>query len=137
LLKQGYKFYYRIVASDKGLSPNISNDPEDGYYCVEYDSAFTLIESNKGQNPERLQISCYPNPFNSQTKICFSLRNREFVSLKVFDALGNEIIELVNEEKMPGFYEIVLDATDLASGVYFSILCAGTKSSSQKILLIK
>jgi hypothetical protein len=69
----------------------------------------------------------YPNPFNPTTKIKYSIPNVEDanlvssinVQLKVYDILGREIAILVNEEKKPGNYEIVFNASDLVSGVYF------------------
>lgn len=65
----------------------------------------------------------YPNPFNPITKIRYDLpqvgsRAYLLVNLKVYDLLGNEIAELVNEEKAPGSYEVIFDASKLASGVY-------------------
>jgi len=61
----------------------------------------------------------YPNPFNPTTKIKYSISGLSFVTVKVFDVLGNEIKTLVNEEKPAGFYDVELDASSLASGIYF------------------
>lgn len=65
----------------------------------------------------------FPNPFNPITKIRYDLPQfgssaSLYVSLKVYDLLGNEIAELINEEKLPGSYEVFFDASKLASGVY-------------------
>lgn len=78
----------------------------------------------------------YPNPFNSQTKLKFALPKREKVSIKVYDILGRQISELINDEKMAGFYELTFDASkyNLASGVYF--VRFETKDFSQAIKLV-
>lgn len=87
----------------------------------------------------------YPNPFNPTTKIRFAIPSaktslagsKQFVAFAVFDLLGNKIAILVNEEKIPGNYEVVFDGSNLASGVYFYTLTAGNFSQTKKLLLIK
>jgi hypothetical protein len=86
----------------------------------------------------------YPNPFNSKTKIEFRIADLPdgkagfgFVSLKVYDVLGNEIATLVNEEKPAGNYEVEWDATGLPSGIYFYQLRAGNYIKTKKMLQIK
>ncbi len=61
----------------------------------------------------------YPNPFNPSTVISWQLAASSFVSLKIYDVLGNEIATLVNEEKPPGNYKFTFDASGLSSGIYF------------------
>jgi photosystem II stability/assembly factor-like uncharacterized protein len=79
----------------------------------------------------------YPNPFNPSTKIAFSIPSSSFVSLKVFDILGNEINTLVNRELTQGSYEVQFNGTDLPSGVYFYNLTAGDFSKTMKMNLLK
>jgi len=85
----------------------------------------------------------YPNPFNPSTKIKFTipftLRGAEgsFVSLKVYDVLGNEIEMLVNEEKPAGSYEIDFSGSDLTSGIYFYQLKYREFVESKKMILLK
>ncbi|MHB9040571.1 MAG: T9SS type A sorting domain-containing protein [Melioribacteraceae bacterium] len=87
----------------------------------------------------------YPNPFNPTTIIRFSIptvvklhaTSLQYVTLKVFDTLGNKIVTLVNEEKQPGSYEVIFDGSNFASGVYFYTLTAGNFSQTKKLLLIK
>ncbi|MDT3696135.1 MAG: T9SS type A sorting domain-containing protein [Ignavibacterium sp.] len=80
----------------------------------------------------------YPNPFNPLTKIKYSLLNSEFVLLKVFDILGNEIKILVSEIKPAGIHEVVFEAeNNLASGTYFYELKVGGQVNSRKMILIK
>ncbi|MBT8387796.1 MAG: endonuclease/exonuclease/phosphatase family protein [Ignavibacteria bacterium] len=85
----------------------------------------------------------YPNPFNPSTiikfTIPFTLRGDEgsFVSLKVYDVLGNEIETLVNEQKPAGSYEIEFSGSDLTCGIYFYQLKYGELMESRKMILLK
>ncbi len=79
----------------------------------------------------------YPNPFNPATVISYSIAENSFISLKVFDVLGNEIAELVSEVKEPGTYSVSFDASKLSSGVYFYKLKANGYSLTKKKLLAK
>ena len=83
----------------------------------------------------------YPNPFNPTTKINFSLpsadRNRQVVSLKVYDALGREVTTLVNQQLSPGTYEVEWNASSYPSGLYFYKLSAGEYSETRKMIILK
>ena len=60
-----------------------------------------------------------------------------FVSLKVYDLLGKEIVTLVNEKLSPGKYKVVFDGSGLSSGVYFYMLTAGEFKDTKRMMLIK
>jgi len=85
----------------------------------------------------------YPNPFNPTTKINYELRVQNYVSLKVYDALGNEIESFVNKEQNAGSYSVYWNASDYPSGVYFYKLKAESQvgtlnySATKKMLLVK
>jgi hypothetical protein len=79
----------------------------------------------------------YPNPFNPVTVINFSLPAREFVTITVYDILGNEVEVLVNEFMNEGSHNISWDASRFASGVYFYRINAGGFTETKKMLLIK
>ena len=79
----------------------------------------------------------YPNPFNPATKISFRISDREFVKLKVFDILGNEVVTLVNEEKAAGEYEVEFNAKGLSNGIYFYRMQARNFAETKKFVLIK
>jgi photosystem II stability/assembly factor-like uncharacterized protein len=79
----------------------------------------------------------YPNPFNPSTRIQYAVSSRQFISLKVYDILGEEIETLVNEEKPEGPHEVEFNASTLPSGVYFYQLKAGTNIETKKMLLMK
>ncbi len=99
-----------------------------------------LNDEETNQNPDNFLLSQnYPNPFNPSTIIKYSISNREFVSLKVYDVLGNEITRLVNEEKPAGTYDVEFTTQnlELSSGIYFYQLKAGNYSATRKMLLVK
>lgn len=79
----------------------------------------------------------YPNPFNPATKIRYTVASDANVSLKVYNILGQQVADLVNEMKKPGYYEVSFDASQLASGIYIYKLQAGSFVSSKKMMLIK
>jgi hypothetical protein len=79
----------------------------------------------------------YPNPFNPETKISYSLPTEEFVTLKVFDFLGRDVLTLVNQKQSAGNHEYLLNARDLASGIYFYKIQAGKFSTAKKLVIIK
>jgi len=86
----------------------------------------------------------YPNPFNLSTVISYLLLKRSFISLKVYDVLGNEVAILVYEEKPTGEYEVEFSVESLpagrqglTTGIYFYQLIAGPFIQTKKMLLIK
>jgi hypothetical protein len=79
----------------------------------------------------------YPNPFNPSTLIEYSVAKTGRVSLKVFNALGQEVATLFDGEQTPGKYVATFDAKGLTSGVYFYRLQSGTASITQKLILMK
>ena len=79
----------------------------------------------------------YPNPFNPSTIISFSLLSRSFVSLKIFDLLGRELVTLVLDELPEGHYTKLWNATNMPSGIYFSRLEVGLFSQTRKLVLLR
>jgi len=79
----------------------------------------------------------YPNPFNPATNVKFQIPNSGFIQLKVFDMLGREAATLVNEQLNPGTYEVVWDASNYPSGVYYYKFIAGDYSDIKKMVLVK
>ena len=79
----------------------------------------------------------YPNPFNPVTIINYTLPKDEFVILKVYDILGREVTTLVNEGKQSGTYSVNFDASNLASGIYFYTLQAGSIVKTNKMILLR
>lgn len=88
--------------------------------------------------PQSYQLSQnFPNPFNPETIISFSIPQSEIVSLKIYDILGKEIATLVNEELPSGNYRFNWNASYLASGVYFYKLMTPSFTNVKKMMLLK
>lgn len=79
----------------------------------------------------------YPNPFNPATSISYSIPQNAFVSLKVYDVIGNEVAILVNTLQESGKHEVNFNASNLSSGIYFYKLTAGNSTQINKMLLVK
>jgi hypothetical protein len=90
-------------------------------------------------NPLSFSLSQnYPNPFNPSTKISYELRVAGYIVLRVFDALGKEVVTLVNEVKNTGRHEVEFNAGNLPSGVYFYSLSAdGKQIGVKRMALVK
>ena len=131
------KFYYRLKQIDFNGKYEYSDEVE----VIKIPSSFSLEQN-------------YPNPFNPSTKIKFTIptppsssplvkgRNEVgFVTLKVYDVLGNEIATLVNEEKLAGEYEVEFNTSSInhhpSSGIYFYQLNSGEFIQTKKMLMIK
>jgi len=108
-------------------------------------SAITGIHNYSNIIPkENILFQNYPNPFNFETKIKFniatSILNKATlveVSLKIYDILGREIKTLVNEQLIPGTYEIILNGNNLSSGIYFySLVIENNKILTKKFILL-
>ncbi|MFC2089117.1 T9SS type A sorting domain-containing protein, partial [Calditrichota bacterium] len=90
------------------------------------------------QLPEQFILAQnYPNPFNPRTNIQFSIPRTEFVTLKIYNLLGQEVSMLVSDKLTPGNYKYTWDASGLASGSYYYRIKAGTFTETKKLLLLK
>ena len=130
--------YYKIRAKDN--HPNYS-----GYTSI-------VSYHYNSYNPSKIRVFVedfayklnpnYPNPFNPTTKISYSIPEDAKVMLKVYDMLGTEVAELVNETQTPGYHETTFDASNLSSGVYIYRITAFQNnrilfSQSKQMILIK
>ncbi|MBN8706313.1 MAG: T9SS type A sorting domain-containing protein [Bacteroidetes bacterium] len=79
----------------------------------------------------------YPNPFNPSTTISYSLPEKGFVKLILFDVLGREIETLVNQEKEAGLETVTLDASLLSAGTYYYSLTFNGKTETRSMVLVK
>jgi len=108
---------------------------------IDFDGKFDysdVVEVEVNNLPTEFSLSQnYPNPFNPSTNIEYSVPSSEYVSLKVYDILGNLVATLVNEKKEAGKYKVTFNASNLASGLYFYKIQAGSFNQVRKMLLIK
>ncbi|MBK6771596.1 MAG: T9SS type A sorting domain-containing protein [Ignavibacteria bacterium] len=79
----------------------------------------------------------YPNPFNPTTNIEFAIPKDNFVSLKIYNLLGKEIMSLLNEFKQAGSYSVTFDAANYPSGVYYYKIKSGSFVQVRKMVLIR
>jgi hypothetical protein len=79
----------------------------------------------------------YPNPFNPSTTIRYGLPARTHVTMTIYNALGQQVAELVNGEVDAGNHDVKFEGSNLASGVYFYRLTAGEHADSKKLILMK
>lgn len=105
---------------------------------IVFGSAETSVEDWKDADLQAYELmQNYPNPFSAITTIKFSLPQSEFVDLKVYNTLGEEIYTLVNEERAPGLHSVDFDGTHLSGGLYFYKITAGSFVNTRHLLLIK
>jgi len=116
----GNKFVYRLKQVDN-----------DGQYEYSYEIEVEIVPT------EFALYQNYPNPFNPSTTVKYQIPELSFVTLKVYDVVGSEIVTLVNEEKLIGNYEVEFDADRLSSGIYFYRLQAGSFVETKKMILLK
>ncbi len=116
----------------------------DNGYVIIYKGRDDIIVGVNEEETETLPLQFrleqnYPNPFNPVTSIQYSVSNRQFVTIKVYDVLGKEIATLVNEEKPAGEYENEFDAEKykLSSGTYFYKLKTSQGELSKKMIYLK
>ncbi|MCK9426260.1 MAG: alpha-amylase family glycosyl hydrolase [Ignavibacteriaceae bacterium] len=115
-------------------TPNISIPP--------YGSVILKADKLTGMNDYQLFNSFrleqnYPNPFNPSTVISYQLSGNSFVTLKVYDVLGNEVAELVNNWLEAGTYRATFNASSLSSGIYFYSLITGSYHEMKKMIVLK
>jgi len=96
------------------------------------------IEAISNEIPSEFSLSQnYPNPFNPSTIIRFSMPEESFVTIKVFNTLGEELTTLINENIIAGNYEVGFDASALPGGIYFYKLQSGIFVMTKKMVLLK
>ncbi len=104
-------------------------------YILDYASSINFLSSPL---PDRYSLSQnYPNPFNPSTKINFDIVRAGFVSVKVYNSLGQQVADLVNQDMTPGSYQADFDASALTSGIYFYTITAGDFVETKKMVLMK
>jgi hypothetical protein len=113
-----------------------------GYFAlIEKGSGATLSTVKEMSVPTRYALSQnYPNPFNPETRISYDIISSGMVSIIVYDILGRKIVDLVNESKVPGRYNVLWNGNDalgnpVGSGVYLYQLKSGQFSKTRKMVI--
>lgn len=100
----------------------------------------STVTSNNiaGNIPKQFSLQQnYPNPFNPSTNIRYDVPKQSHVTISIFNILGEKILELVNEEKAAGSYEVTWNAHNLSNGVYVYTMRSGNFVDSKKLILLK
>ena len=130
----GDDIYYKITAIDNGN--NESNYSNEEWIEARIEKIING-EENIATIKEYALNSNYPNPFNPTTQISYQIPENGFINLIVYNALGQQVAELVNQHQSIGKYSVKFNASNLPSGVYIYRLHAGEFSSTEKMILTK
>ena len=136
-VNENERYYrYKVTAVDSYDDESVQSD------FVSTQGAATTGGGGKpnSNNTEPIKFNLsqnYPNPFNPVTEIKYSIPVNTFVTLNVYNMLGQNVGSLVNEYKNAGNYSVIFDGTNLSSGIYFYTIEAGNYNASKKMVLIK
>lgn len=127
--------YYKIKAVDV-------NANKSGFSASTRAAVNGILQKNahgNGINSDNIfkLFENYPNPFNPSTTISYQIPKGSYITIKLYNTLGKEVAELVNEFEEPGKYSVIFNADNLPSGLYFYRLQAGSFSDVKKMLLTK
>ena len=115
--------------------------PDNGVLTTFFVSPYTFLTTDvrqTGHQPEAFKLDQnFPNPFNPSTTIHYSLGGAGRVTLKIYNALGQEVATVVDQNQAAGEHQARFDASGLASGLYIYKITAGSWSESRKMLLVK
>ena len=121
--EEGTKIDKYLLTNDSTFVPNVVGVEEESYSSIK-PSSYSLLQN-------------YPNPFNPSTVITFALPEASYVSLSIYNSLGEKVDELVNSEKLAGTHSVKYDASSLSSGIYFYSVTAGNFVMMKKMILVK
>lgn len=142
----GVSWNVNYTAPGAGLYRHIGKDRASGNVFFATSSTggiskgvfFVGITPVSNSIPDNYSLSQnYPNPFNPGTDIKFSIPQNGFVTLSIYDALGREVKNIVNENLKAGEYKVNFDASGLTSGTYFYKLISGSFVQTKKMVLVK
>ncbi len=131
--------YFRVRVRDNQNKWSVWSDEFDTRaFFKESNQTAEKKQFNQNMVPKSNELSAnYPNPFNPSTIINYIVKEAGLVKIKVFDILGSEVAELVNESKEAGNFAVEFNASELPSGVYIYTMQVNNFSSSQKMLFLK
>ncbi len=108
-----------------------------GEAVVKY-NLLTAVSDDEFTLPDEFKLmQNYPNPFNPSTTVSFHLPEKSNVSLTVHNSLGQEVEQLLNGEFSAGYHQVIFDAKDLPSGIYFYSLSTSEQIFTKKMILLK
>lgn len=138
--------YSNIIAYDKQVYPiwmRLDNFDLSVWIAQITDSVKTTSSENQNYTPDGFKLfQNYPNPFNPSTTISYEISEKSYITLKVYDVIGNEVAILFKGEKEAGVHEINFSAiagngNELVSGIYLYKLQAGDRVETKKMILLR
>ena len=131
-----YEAHWAAVKYDQSgnIEYTINNDPIDDEMP---ESDASSVDNFKNDNTN-LSLKNYPNPFNPTTNLEFGISELGYVSLKVYDMMGREVVTLVNEKKNAGIHSVKFDGSQFSSGIYYYTLSLdGIRMETKSMVLMK
>lgn len=135
---------------------NLSQTSDGGYITTQFSNSFggsdqnfdvwvvrfdsdgsPVAERYAPSTPRELQVSAYPNPFNSSTTISFDLPSSSRVTLRIHNISGQRVTELTDNAFTAGHHQVEFDASYLTSGIYFCSLSTTKETEVGKLLLVR
>ncbi|MDP8228443.1 MAG: T9SS type A sorting domain-containing protein [Candidatus Electryoneaceae bacterium] len=126
--------------------PPIDIHLEDGYFYALESSGIEILQYTGADDAPQIEhtlpmsvqlLGPYPNPFNSQARLEYILPTDSHVRLVVTDLSGREVIDVQDEDLNAGQHQVMIDASDLSSGIYFARLEAGNEVKTTKLVCVK
>lgn len=125
-------YYYTVFARDYGGQYSVPTEESQAFI------QFNVVSIEEVNLPEHTgHLNCYPNPFNAQTTISFSLTRPGDVEISIYDITGRFAETVVNGSYATGEYSIIWNADEYSSGIYFARLQNDSRSHSEKLVLLK
>jgi hypothetical protein len=129
--------YYYVKAVDLGSNVSGPSNEVNIRVGIEPPSKSVAGEGQEGVIYDYSLSQNFPNPFNPTTSINYQIKEKGFVSLKIFDMLGTEVASLVNESQEAGSYSVEFNAADLPSGMYVYRLSTNNFVDTKKLILLR
>lgn len=110
------------------------------YYVIRLgrDPVFNDISFEPDGMPDAFELAQnHPNPFNVKTMIEYSIQKKALISIDIYDILGRKIANIIEDEREPGTYREIWDASEMPSGIYFYKLTTGSQSEVKSMTIIK
>ena len=143
----GYLEEIGVMTGARGLYRSIFDLENDGIDEFLYTGTVSLYIFNLANQtfldddylvvPKEIQLSFYPNPFNSSTNCHFSISSATELKLEIFDILGRQVVTLADGTYGPGYYNISWDASSLSSGIYLAMMRTPNVKNTARLTLIK
>ncbi|MHC1738408.1 MAG: T9SS type A sorting domain-containing protein [Ignavibacteriaceae bacterium] len=128
---------YRVNFKDSSIFLNNVSFPDTGYKSIRVLALPSGVNENGIAAEDFMLFNPYPNPFNNSATVEVYVPGFSKLELKLYDVIGNEVMELLSGEKPEGFYSFGVNAESFSSGVYFLKLLTGRNALYKKLILLK